>query len=118
MNALAVAILLLTAALVVHLVEEVRTGFRHRLPIGEMPLPVFVGINVVVYTYCSATLALTLRGSDLAVPLAWGFAVAMVVNGMGHIGIMLWRRAYFPGGASAVLLLAAAGYLLTQLLRT
>jgi len=79
-----VAILLLIAALILHLAEEVKTGFRKKLPVGEMPLPVFVGINVVIYVFCFATLALSLRNSRWAVPLAWVFAVSMALNRLGH----------------------------------
>jgi hypothetical protein len=39
----------------------------------------------------------------------------MLLNGLGHIGIMLINRAYFPGGLTAFLLLLASGYLVLQL---
>jgi hypothetical protein len=107
--------LILIAVLVVHLIEEVETGFRRKLPVGDMPLRVFVGINVVLYAFCCATLLLSLRDSEWAVPLAWVFAVAMVLNGLGHAGIVAVRGKYFPGGLTAVPLLLAAGYLILQL---
>jgi hypothetical protein len=118
MDARSVAILLLIAALLLHLVEEVQTGFRRRLPIGEMPLPVFLGINAVLYGFCFATLALSLRSNQWAVPLAWLLAVSMAVNGLGHIGIMLIKEEYFPGGLTAFLLLLNSGSLILQLLAT
>jgi hypothetical protein len=49
-------ILLLIATLLIHLAEEIKTGFRKRLPLGEIPLLLFVGINVVIYAFCSTTL--------------------------------------------------------------
>lgn len=112
MDGRSAAIVLLIAALVLHLVEEVRTGFRKKLPAGEMPLPVFVGLNVLIYTFCLATLVLSLRNSRWAGPLAWIFAVAMMLNGLGHIGIMVVKRGYFPGGFTAFLLLSLSAYLL------
>ena len=116
MDRITSAILLLIAALVVHLVEEIKTGFRKKLPIGEMPKPLFIGINVVVYAFCFTTLLLSARGHELATPFAWVFAIAMLMNGIGHIGMMLVRREYFPGGLTAVLLLPISAYLITQLL--
>jgi hypothetical protein len=110
------AILLLIAALVVHLVEEVKTGFRKKLPIGEMPRPLFIGINLVVYAFCFTTLFLSARSNELAIPLAWVFAMAMLMNGIGHIGTMLVRREYFPGGLTAFILLPVSAYLIIQLL--
>ena len=53
--------------------------------------------------------------NELAVPLAWIFAVAMLLNGLGHIGIMFVRRQYFPGGITAFLLLLVAAYLMLHL---
>jgi hypothetical protein len=117
MMRLSTAILLLIVALVVHLVEEVRTGFRKKLPVGEMPLPVFVGLNVLIYGFCFVTLLLSLRNSTWAAPLAWVFAIAMVLNGLGHIGMMVIKKAYFPGGITAFLLLPLSAYLIVLLLR-
>ena len=117
MSGRSVAILLLIVALILHLVEEVKTGFRKRLPVGEMPLWVFVGLNVAIYAFCFATLALSLCRSQWAAPLAWVFAVFMVLNGLGHIGMMLIKKEYFPGGLTAFLLLLASAYLILQLSR-
>ncbi|HUW14161.1 MAG TPA: HXXEE domain-containing protein [Anaerolineae bacterium] len=108
-------ILVLTAALLAHLVEEVATGFRAKLPLGEMPRPVFAGLNVLIYGYCFATFFLAARGQRLAVPLAWFLAVIMCLNGLGHIGIMVWRREYFPGGFTAFFVLVASLLLMVAL---
>ena len=116
MDRITSAILLLIAALVVHLAEEIKTGFRKKLPIGEMPRLLFIGINVVVYAFCFTTLLLSVRGHELATPFAWVFAIAMLMNGIGHIGIMLVRREYFPGGLTAFLLLPISAYLIIHLL--
>lgn len=111
MNDLVIGVVLLLVVLLAHLLEEVRTGFRRRFPLGEMPRSLFVAINVVLYLYIGVTLLLALAGRQAAVPLAWGFALAMAANGLGHMGIMVWRRQYFPGGVTAFPLLVAAIYL-------
>jgi hypothetical protein len=115
MYARSVAVLLLIVVLMLHLAEEVQTGFRQRLPTGEMPLPVFLGINLALYGFCFATLALSLRSSEWAVPTAWALFISMALNGLGHIGIMLIKEEYFPGGLTAFFLLLASGYLILQL---
>lgn len=109
-------IVLLIAALVLHLIEEIHTGFRQQVPGGGMPLSWFVGINVAVYSYCFATLIASVRNGKLATPFTWVFAVAMLLNGIGHVGEMIVRGRYFPGGATATLLLVISGYLMLHLL--
>jgi hypothetical protein len=47
-------------------VDEISTGLRRKLPLGEMPLALFVGINVVVYGFCFTTLILSARDGRLA----------------------------------------------------
>jgi hypothetical protein len=116
MDSTTVIILLLIVVLIMHLVEEVKTGFRQRFLLGEMPRPLFVGGNVVLYVFCFATLVLSARGDALAIPFAWIFAVTMFLNGLGHIGIMAVRRQYFPGGLTAFLLLPVSGYLVIHLM--
>lgn len=117
MDGRSAGILILIVTLVAHLAEEVKTGFRQRLPIGEMPLPLFVGLNVLLYLFCFTTLALSLVQSTWVVPLAWVLALSMALNGAGHIVYMLVSKRYFPGGGTAFLLLLAAGYLMSQLVR-
>jgi hypothetical protein len=98
-----------------HLVEEVKTGFRQRYPLGEMPKPLFVGLNVLIYAFCFATLFLSVRGSGLAIPFAWVFAVGMLLNGIGHMGFMVVKRRYFPGGLTAPVLILVSLYLIKLL---
>jgi hypothetical protein len=107
--------LMLIITLILHLVEEFKTGFRSRLPVGEMSRPLFVGINIVVYTFCFTTLILSARDGQLATPFAWVFATAMFLNGLGHVALMVARRRYFPGGVTAALLLILSGYLMLHL---
>jgi hypothetical protein len=115
LNATAGLVLALVTVLFVHLIEEMRTGFRKRLPAGEMPLPAFVTINVILYSYCFATFSLAFTGSSLAPPFTWVFASIMLVNGLGHIAIMIVRRHYFPGGISAFILAPLAVSLMVHL---
>jgi hypothetical protein len=101
---------------VLHLLEEIKTGFRHRLPVGKMPLPVFLGINITIYIFCAFTLFLSMSGSNLAIPFVWIFAMAMSLNGLGHIGMMAYKRSYFPGGVTAFLLVLVGIVLLAHLI--
>lgn len=116
MTKIAWIILIFILVLVGHLVEEINTDFRRKFPLGEMPKPIFIGVNVWLYLFCSVTLILATFESWLAVPLAWIFAVGMLLNGMGHIAIMLVKSAYFPGGVTAFLLVPIAVYLMIALL--
>ncbi len=116
MERITYTILLLITILLMHLGEEVKTGFRKRFPLGEMPKPLFIGGNVIVYAFCLTTVCLSVRGNESAIPLAWIFAVAMLANGVIHVGIMALRREYFPGGLTAFLLLPVSAYLIIQLL--
>ena len=112
MNGLAGGILILIVVLIAHLFEEVRTGFRKQFPLGEMPLPGFVGINIGLNIFCLATLLLAAQEHPLAIPFAWLFGGGMFLNGFGHLAIVIYRHQYFPGGITALPLLLAAGYLL------
>jgi hypothetical protein len=115
MNDLSWVILILTAALAAHLIEEIRTGFRERFPLGVMPKSLFIGINIIVYTFCLAALLLSIFDYSLAVPFAWILGIATLVNGTGHIGIMLWSGSYFPGGLTSPLLILGSAFLIIKL---
>jgi hypothetical protein len=115
MSNISTSILVLIVVLLLHLLEEIKTGFRRKLPVREMPTGVFIGIYVFVYAFAAITLYLSYLNLPLAIPLAWIFAVAMMINGLGHIGMMVYRRAYFPGGITAFLLIAASAYLMLNL---
>jgi hypothetical protein len=90
------------------LVEEVRTEFRRRIPVGEMPLSLFVIINVLIYLYCILMLVLAFTSNPIAIPMAWIITVAMLLNGIGHIAMMIFTKAYFPGGITAILIIPAS----------
>lgn len=114
MEPLLQSLIVLVATLVLHLVEEVTTGFRVRFPLGEMPRSLFVLINVAIYAYALVMIVLAARGNPLAVSMAWPFALMMLVNGLGHLIIMGIRREYFPGGITAVALIVASLYVLMK----
>jgi hypothetical protein len=110
------AIAILIVVLALHLVEEIKTDFRRRFPLGEMPSPLFIGGNIVVYLFSFLTFLLAISKNNLAVPLAWVLAIAMLLNGIVHIVIMIVRRAYFPGGATAFILIPCSGNLILLLI--
>lgn len=74
------------------LAEEAATGFRRRFPLGPMSRARFVGINVLLYSYCVVTWMLLKQGQPAGRPLACTMALGMAGNGAGHLGIMLQRR--------------------------
>jgi hypothetical protein len=112
MDRVSTVILMSIIALAIHLVEEIKTGFRQRFPLGEMPRAVFVGFNILIYTFGFTTFFLSLSDAVLALPLTWIWAIAMLLNGIGHVGAMLFIRQYFPGGMTAPVLTLVAGHLI------
>ena len=52
MEDLTAAIVLLTLTLFTHLIEEIKTGYRNKLFIREMPRPVLIDLNTLIYIYC------------------------------------------------------------------
>ncbi len=114
-NQLTGGLVAMLAVSLVHLVEEIQTGFRVKFPFGEMPRPIFIGINVLLYSYYMVVILLASIYHPLAAPLARPLALVMALNGLGHLGIMAFRRAYFPGGWTAPLLLLVAGAVFVNL---
>ena len=115
MNDLSSAILLLILSLIAHLVEEVKTGFRKQFPLGEMPLWGFLSANGAIYLCLFALLVLSIRDHPLSIPLAWAFAIIMLLNGIAHLTIAAVRKRYFPGMITSFLLIPAALYLIVVL---
>jgi Protein of unknown function with HXXEE motif len=56
-------------------------------------------------------------GRPSARPLAWFWAVLELANGAGHLVLAAGQGGYFPGAATAPLLLGVAGYLVVRLSR-
>jgi hypothetical protein len=115
MTKIAYIIIILTAVLLAHLLEEVKTGFRKKFILGRMPKTAFVLFNVAIYSYALITIILAFKNNPVAYQLAWIYGVAMILNAALHIGIMAVKRSYFPGGITAFALLPAAVYLLLEL---
>ena len=56
-------------------------------------------------------------GRRSATGLAWFWAILESLNGVGHTMLAVGQQGYFPGVATAPLLLGAAGYLMSLLVR-
>ena len=134
---LGIAWIALCLALTLHIVDEALTGFlsvynptvmamRERVP--WFPMPVFefgvwlaglIAANVLLL----ALSVFAFRGSRWLRPLAYVFAVIMLLNGLGHtLGTILGRTVAsvhfarpMPGFYSSPGLLAASIYLLFRL---
>jgi len=61
--------------------------------------------------------ALVRRGRPSARAVAWGWALVETANGLGHVALAVAAGGYFPGLATAPLLLVIAGYLALRLSR-
>lgn len=115
MSEIGYAVIILTVTLAAHLVEEVKTGFRKKFPLGELSRSTFIGLNVLIYTLAAIIAVLCFLENHIGVIMAWVFCVMMLLNGAGHIGIMIIKRSYFPGGVTAFIILPAAVWLLMLL---
>jgi len=108
MASLAFSLILLSVVLIFHLIEEVKTDFRKRNPIGEVPQPFFISINILIYLYCVVMLFFSFKSNPIAVSMAWIFATIMLLNGIGHTVMMIFRKRYFPGGVTGLILIPTA----------
>ncbi len=115
MNMIGVSVLVLTAVQALHLYEEVRTGFRRQFPLGEIPKKIFVTANVVGFAFALTTAFLCFVDSQAGIMAAWVYAIVMLINGSLHMGMMIIKRDYFPGGVTAFLILPVAIYLVWRL---
>ena len=61
--------------------------------------------------------ALVRRDRPSARPVAWAWAVIEIANGLGHIALAAAAGGYFPGLATAPLLIAAGAWLIACLTR-
>ena len=121
--------LALCVAFAVHVVDEAATGFldvynpaveriRESYPFIPLPtftVPVWLGLLTFVVAVLTALSPLAFRGRWGMIPVAYSFAVIMLLNGVGHIAASAYLREWMSGVYSSPLLLAGSIYLLVQL---
>jgi hypothetical protein len=100
---------------VAHFIEEIKTGFRVQFPLGEIPVPVFIGVNTLFYLASIFTIYRLATHHPAAYSWARVIGWIMVANGALHLLIMAVRGAYFPGGWTALPVLVLAAWLLVRL---
>jgi hypothetical protein len=116
----------LCLCLAVHVTDEALTGFlevynptvlsvRRHLPF--LPLPTFsfrVWLSGLVIGVCTLLLLalFAFRGARWMIPLAYLFAVLMLLNALVHLGGSVYFGRVMPGAYSAPLLLAGSFSLL------
>lgn len=115
MTQIGITVFVLMATLFFHLLEEMKTGFRKKYPLGEIPMPLLILINVIGYSLAISAGILCLMENQLGVLLSWIFAIAMFTNVIFHFGMIVYRKGYFPGGYTSILLLIVTLYLCYQL---
>jgi hypothetical protein len=111
-----------------HVVDEALTGFlgvynptvralRGRFPF--LPLPAFTfkawlaGLILAIVVLAALSLP-AFRGLRWMTPLAYGFGMVMLANGLGHIGGSIYMRRWMPGAYTSPLLLAGSCFLLAS----
>ncbi|MCP4632043.1 MAG: HXXEE domain-containing protein [candidate division Zixibacteria bacterium] len=107
---------ILIAIQVLHLIEEIRGDFRRKFPLGKVPKPIFIIGNIALYGFAITALYLSYVNAPVAIKMIWIFTILMLLNGVGHMVIMIIRKMYFPGGITAFPLLLLSLYII-QLLR-
>jgi uncharacterized membrane protein HdeD (DUF308 family) len=115
MSSVSVSIIILIVVQGLHLYEEVKQDFRRKLPVGEMPKGVFVAANVLVFAFAIVTLCMCQAEMMAGFVMAWIFGIGMILNGCIHMGMMIHKRGYFPGGVTAPFVLVVAVSLIHQL---
>lgn len=118
------AFLLLVAVQAAHSVEEYIWRLYDALAparfvstlLGLDPALGFALVNVALFAFglwCYAARVRPRRAAWRA--LAWGWAVVEIANGFGHGALALGAGGYFPGLATAPLLVAAGAWLIVRL---
>ena len=117
MTTLAILVALNTLVLLAHLIEEIKTSFFEKFPLGPIPTPLALVLNIAIYSGALLTIYLAAVGNAVAIPLAWVFGVVMLTNALFHLLIVAIKRTYFPGAITAALLLPISLWLLLYLYR-
>ena len=106
-----------------HLIEEYRTGLYEAFPpvFGAEP---WSSSRFLLFNLAWIGVFLA-GGLGLASQRRWAYLIALflaigggVGNGLGHLGLVLMRRGYFPGAYTALFVLAAGAVLLRELYRS
>ena len=119
----------LCLALAIHVVDEALTDFlsvynpavkalRRRWRFLSLPTFSFrVWLSGLVFAviFLFALSYFAFGGAKWLAPLAYFFAVFMIVNGLQHIAASIYMRRLMPGTYSAPLLLVCAMYLLVHI---
>jgi hypothetical protein len=121
------AFLLLVGAQALHSAEEYRFALWQRLAparavstlLAADPAAGFLIANAAIVLFGLWCWAVPLgRGWRAARPLAWGWVGVETANGLGHIALAAAAGGYFPGLATAPLLIGAAILLAVRLARS
>ena len=125
--AIAPPFLLLILAQALHSTEEFLFRLWDHLPPARFvanlfgippPLGFLIANSLLVLFGLWCWLALVRPGRRSARAVAWGWAGLELANGLGHIALALAAGGYFPGVATAPLLIAAGAWLIARLRRT
>lgn len=120
------AFLLLVLAQAAHSVEEYAGRLYAVFPPARLassavsadPAAGFLALNTAIVAFGLWSWAVPVRtGWGAARMLAWGWALVELANGIGHSLLAIARGGYFPGVATAPLLIAAAMWLMALLSR-
>ena len=119
----------LCLTLAIHVVDEALTDFlsvynptakslRQRwrfLPLPTFSFRAWLSGLVLAVIFLLALSRFAFSGAKWLAPLAYFFAVFMIVNGLQHIAASIYMRRLMPGTYSAPLLLVCAMYLLLHI---
>jgi hypothetical protein len=120
------AFAILIAAQAAHSIEEVVTGLYAVMPPAAFVSSLFapnprtgfaIGNALLVGLGVACWLFAFRHGGRRGRMLAWGWAILEAANGIGHITLAIGAGGYFPGVATAPLLLLASGWLIVNLRR-
>lgn len=120
------ALLVLVLVQGCHSAEEFATRLWEVLPparavatfAGVHPAVGFLVSNSLLVAFGLWTWAVPVRQSwRSGRPLLWGWALIETANGCGHLALAAAAGGYFPGLATAPLLIAAGGWLIANLAR-
>jgi Protein of unknown function with HXXEE motif len=119
----------LCLALAIHVIDESLTDFlsvynpmvkalRQRwwfLPLPTFSFRVWLSGLILAVIFLLALSRFAFGGAKWLAPLAYFFAVFMIINGLQHIAASIYMRRLMPGTYSTPLLLVCATYLVVHI---